>query len=104
MKHLFKNDHDRKLAIKLLKKAKKLIRNESETFVCLAISEAASLDYANTYKTSYALREEIERRIEPYGTVTSWLNSIHDDAWDASTSEIVQYRIRWIDSMIKELK
>lgn len=104
MKHLF-NNYDRETAIKLLKKAKRLIRDLKDDFVCIALIEAAQKsDRRCAMKVSIALRNEIDARIHPYGTVSFWLAVKHDVELLESPQDIRDYRIRWIDSMIKELK
>lgn len=105
MKHLFNREADRLVAIKLFKHAKTLIRNRSEDFVCLAVLEAdiwVRDVFENASRVSAILREEIDNRIHPCGTVSAWLHDKHDVTW--TFDSIRDYRIRWIDSMIKELK
>jgi len=104
-----KTDDEKKAAIKLLKSAHNKIRDGLNSLVCNAVedSEESYMDI----RVSQFIRNEISHRLEGYGYVTSWLRNNHSPAQalhDADHSQFYvlarEYRLRWIDSMIKEIK
>lgn len=91
--------------VEALKLAREMFESGEQAYVCnaLKIVEFQNIKLADATRE---LRDIIENRIYPYSTVTEWLSSqgvdvFAGDAYDV-TENFRQYRIRWIDSMIRE--
>lgn len=103
MKHLFANKEDRDTAIEILENAKYLIEDDNQEFVCWAIEASAN---TGTWSRviGKALMDEIRQRLRGVSAVSSWLYRYGGVDHDLITdSNMRAYRMRWIDSMIKEL-
>lgn len=103
------------LAIEVLKKARTRIDSQSEHWVCLAIGDVCYPeraehrgDYGQTAETEIigkTFEAEIDRRLGNNAFVTSWLqDEMGLDEYDDKPFTSREYRLAWIDSMIKELE
>lgn len=86
------------IAVRLLRGARERIAACREDYVCHALMRAER--YTGT-GVGFKLREEISRRLGPHSTVATWLKSRR--CKDVTAQNLREYRLRWIDSMIKEL-
>jgi hypothetical protein len=89
---------ERQMFVRQLKKARPLIENGKEYFVCYALS--SSLSSSRTRK----VRDMIRYRIYPNSTVTGWLGSKDTDTHEylLDNNKYREYRLAWIDNMIEE--
>lgn len=92
------------MKIAALEYARKRIASKDDEFVCIALNnwhEQIGSDKSRAIQRG--LRNEIESRIAPWETVTTWLcfeRRISYPNFDQGRA----YRVRWIDSMIDEVK
>lgn len=84
----------------LLRRAKKLIADDRQYFVCLALWDAA-----NNYSEHDVVRDivtQIEWAISPHGSVGGWLR--HKKCVDVDSAPmgaLKDYRLRWLDHLIQ---
>ena len=99
---------NKKEAIKLLIGAKKLIKNDDWTnFVCPALNQVCLNDPSISYTTYRKIDEWIQDSLHGYDTVIQWLRVHHIDTYlDViyKPDGAKQYRLAWIDEMIKQVK
>jgi hypothetical protein len=97
---------DHETAISLFKSARWKLNPEGGEFVCCNLSESAFL--YDEKRIVEILRNEIRERLEGHTTVCAWLFEKcgigHDVLFSRSGWRLVEYRQRWIDSMIQELQ
>jgi hypothetical protein len=94
------------IAKALLVRAREALNPAEGEFVCVNLKEAAETPVER--RVSEIIRAEIRFRLNGYTTVCSWLNektgidpkTIHANGG----KRMVEYRKRWIDSMIAELR
>ncbi len=74
-----------------------------EVFVCCAASRAESYRKITPYECD-VFKAMIYKRIEGRYTVTTWLREVKGflDVVDAPYKVTLDYRQRWVDSMIEE--
>lgn len=110
MKNLFNTPEQIATAIVILELAKRLIEDKKEEFVCIAVKEVSTL-YIESDDARYdrdlaavgmIIADHIEELLGIHSTVCVWLLRVHDINLDYD--QIRQYRIQWIESMIKELQ
>ena len=98
-------------AISVLRMARDIIKFRREEFVCFAIKEAAR--ELNIPGIGFLLVADIEKRIAPYNTVSSWLietakvksAEVFTYAYAEKDFRLLrEYRLRWIDDMIATLE
>ena len=107
----------KKLKIILLKKARVLIENFSERFICHALDEAADdLGTEKARNASEELKDMIMSRLQPNYSYENWLEAKHLYIYVANSQSydngftfipletIAPARLVWIDAMIKELR
>lgn len=89
--------------IELLKRARELISAGIHRYACSAILHAADVEPAIRKHVAVALVREISNSIQPWSSVEMWLVSeccvLHHDI---TTERMRDYRVRWIDDMIKQ--
>lgn len=107
------------IEVSLLKRARKLIENGKETFLCLAIDAVADEDNSSVRCAIWWLRDRILRALNGKLTVDCWLqqNVTAYAEWRATFTDDIgvvnylhpeyiktmkQYRLRWIDALIEE--
>ncbi len=98
-----------KRAVCLLEEARQYIEDRSQEFVCHAISYSGD-GFMRDNMIGYILKREIGKRLGGCVTVSHWLfhqrNSkgkiIGHKAFNQNYRRF--YRMRWIDSMIQEIK
>lgn len=107
----FATKAERNKAISLLKEARERIEQRRANWVCSAISDSAcsqtqlARGYAFGQRIAQRLRREIRVRIEDCGLVDTWLQSKRGIPSHLLTdTNVRQYRLLWIDSMIAELE
>lgn len=87
--------------------AKVRLDHGTSSYVCNALKKVGGDHYLELHTTTERLRKEIQRRIWPHGFVDQWLRSEHRidcGHWQQHDNDALrEYRIRWIDNMIKEL-
>jgi hypothetical protein len=86
----------------VLRSAKKVFVARNHMFVCIAVEDCLATTNAKNKTKRY-----IESLIHPHRSVIEWLRKEKGiDAYGkAKGGELAkQYRVRWIDHMIKELK
>lgn len=109
----------------VLQRAKELIANGTESFLCLALTAAAPRDDVEAVQASKFLRELIMSEIGKDGknvlSVDTWLRNHSPEfrAWrdklngidagnifmmDEYIEAMKQYRLRWADALIAEFK
>lgn len=91
--------------------AKKYIANKSERFICLALDEAM-LNGELDISESEAARLIVQRRISGCFTLEVWMSEnipffVENDIdlavnFLAYNDAILEYRLRWLDSLIAE--
>lgn len=91
--------------VKALKLAREMLESGKQGYVCNAL-RVIGFQNMKLYDDTIELCDIISHRIYPYYTVTEWVGSqgvdvFAGDAYDV-TENFRQYRIRWIDSMIRE--
>lgn len=91
----------KRAAIRVLKGAKIVLRERREDWVCPALSKAAR----DTEEEMMAnkIRELISCRLGEWNWVTTWLNREGIPA-EQVRQYAREYRLLWIDSMVKEVK
>jgi len=89
---------ERQMFVCQLKKARPLIEQDREIFVCLALSLRLSSE--RTQK----VRDMIRDRIYLNSTVTGWLRNKDTDVYEylLDSRKYKEYRLAWIDNMIEE--
>lgn len=106
LKEIIKSKPDRLIAIELLERVKAVLAEKRGwlQYVCIHLSSQSHTDKEN--RLSNKLRKEIHRRLgKNYGTVTAWLEmEAGVTPYLMTDSQTREYRIRWIDSMIAELR
>ena len=94
----------------ILKVARTLIESEERYYVCYAIEVAAcklmqpNLSLEKTIRQKeQALLKRIDKALNGSSTVGDWLNTICGVPYkDLNREALLDYRIRWIDELIKE--
>ena len=88
----------KKLFVEQLKKARPLIEDASDVFVCHA------LEHANGCSKTILIRTMISDRLQFNGTINSWLSYNHPEVYRDifRKREFRSYRLAWIDNMIEE--
>lgn len=84
----------KKLFVEQLKKARPLIANSSEAFVCHALE--SSWGYS-----AYHTKQMIRHRLDNHFTIGDWLEDNHLEFFK-KTYQPQAYRLAWIDNMIEE--
>jgi hypothetical protein len=89
---------ERQMFVRQLKKARPLIENDYEFFVCLALDESSGSD--NTVK----VKSMISNRLDNNVFVSGWLQQFHPEVAleIAQRKQWKEYRLAWIDNMIEE--
>ena len=95
--NLTRKEKDR--IIKVLKKARPLIEKGEFVFVCNVVKGTKCIKYDIYLTINY-----IEDLIFPFDTVTQWLYDQYRIWLDDDDYIAKDYRLQWIDHMIKELK
>ena len=93
---------------KILLGAKEIIKKRKSSFVCISILNF-NLKYSSKHETNL-IRKKIERMIDGFGTVGEWLENIHPIFYNYIVEKhngdreeaLREYRLAWIDHMIKE--
>ena len=87
--------------VKALKAAKSCL--EESKYICIALARAASEDKI-TEKEYLITQAMILRRLGMYFTLNSWLRAqgIDVNSYEDCDQIMLDYRFRWIDSMIAE--
>lgn len=102
---------EQKAGLRLLKKARTKIKNKTQDYVCVALTasrrvagEGGWVNYLDT-DVATKLRQEIRVRMNFRTFVDQWLEHVKGIPYQQLTSKNMrEYRLRWIDSMIKELE
>ena len=89
----------------IIKEAKKYLddgtRLKGESaFVCFALRDSVKTNA--DWKRVESIQKLIRKRIHPFGTITKWLEFNGYDVEKVSACAIQDYRLRWMDSLIKE--
>lgn len=95
---------DRDVAVRLLRKVKLELYDTSwMQYVCIHLSNVVTNERED--RVSLKLRSTIQNRLgKNYGTVTAWLTGEHHiDPFHLTSRAKLEYRLRWVDSMIAEL-
>ena len=85
--------------VRLLKKAKKKIQSGKSSFICFAIGGVGGECKLDVIK----LKAEIRRRLYPYYFLETWLEcDVGIKCEELTNKNMREYRLRWIDALIKE--
>jgi hypothetical protein len=89
---------ERQMFVRQLKRARPLIEDDCEKFVCFAISNG------NPYEITFVIRDIIQTRLGAGNTATGWLENNHPDVLNEIEEfhSMKEYRLAWIDNMIEE--
>lgn len=89
----------------ILREARKILEIKETRYVCLAIRTVVSMHILDkeTLEGGHGLVWWIENSISPSTTVRDWLiTKAGIDHIDATDEAMLDYRLRWIDSMIAD--
>lgn len=89
--------------VKVLKKAAELIKNEEQSFICLALDQIYREEDSLTNSGRKAKALIIEM-LEGHYTLNSWLSDKTGKTQYELYYSMRQYRLQWIDQIIRDLE
>lgn len=93
---------ERKIAVSLLKAARKLMLEKSGWYVCTALNVVCTRRALSAYHVKYKLQQWIAKLLENESTLEGWVSRTHPRRY--GRVDFRQLRIKWLDWMIWEME
>lgn len=87
----------------VLEKVRESIRRRDHRYICDAVKWAAYAGSQSEYFAASCLSDRIQRSLGSHNTAEEWLRCVHNVPVKQLTYENMrEYRLRWLDTLIKE--